>query len=454
MNSKVTIVNYSSKNFPDIDITKIQNDTDIMFQDSVIFQHTNMPIELLALDQVVDKKINVIFDYVHNTKFLQRCVSKLKNINLYSNPHSAMLKLFIMWPNTKENVDLISTDFVETAKEYQQKEFFQIKNHWNPTSQKFLCLNKRQQFERPIILSGLLSHGISGLFTCDIDMFIIKRDIEYFEQYATYHRIDNWFEEFLKQSDRISDPNTNKLTFDQMYSDIKLEVVNETFFFDHFFSPSEKVIRPMIKGVPFILCAPPKSLHMLRSVGFKTFDPIIDESYDLEINPFQRIVSCVSSAFKFYNKRLTPEEIDQIRSIISHNQKIVSNLTDLVKNCLTEYKKIIPKQNKQSEVEHISITCSATEKNSFITCNGMTKQLVPSLPYQTFCFPVQEENFVETKNCFIRSLTMNDFDLTSWVKDNPRWKKDILPDLINDMKNNQTQSPNIYSHQYLYDTYN
>jgi hypothetical protein len=41
--------------------------------------------------------------------------------------------------------------------------------------------------------------------------------------------------------------------------------------------------------MPFVLVAPAGSLDYLRGYGFKTFSSIFDESYDEEIDDFQRI---------------------------------------------------------------------------------------------------------------------------------------------------------------------
>jgi hypothetical protein len=43
---------------------------------------------------------------------------------------------------------------------------------------------------------------------------------------------------------------------------------------------TEKALRPIACGQPFILAATPGSLQYLRSYGFKTFSGYIDETYD------------------------------------------------------------------------------------------------------------------------------------------------------------------------------
>jgi len=44
---------------------------------------------------------------------------------------------------------------------------------------------------------------------------------------------------------------------------------------------TEKIFKPIVSKQPFMLLAAPGNLAYLRSYGFKTFEGIIDESYDL-----------------------------------------------------------------------------------------------------------------------------------------------------------------------------
>jgi hypothetical protein len=62
--------------------------------------------------------------------------------------------------------------------------------------------------------------------------------------------------------------------------------------FDKGFGPSsitEKAYKPIACERPFILFATPFFLEDLRKLGYKTFNGLIDESYDTEINNFKRL---------------------------------------------------------------------------------------------------------------------------------------------------------------------
>jgi hypothetical protein len=77
------------------------------------------------------------------------------------------------------------------------------------------------------------------------------------------------------------------------YNATRFEVVLETLFDDSRLHLTEKSLRPIACGQPFLLVATHGSLEYLRSYGFQTFNEIIDESYDLIEDPLQRLTAIV-----------------------------------------------------------------------------------------------------------------------------------------------------------------
>ena len=73
------------------------------------------------------------------------------------------------------------------------------------------------------------------------------------------------------------------------YESTDIEVVLETLFDDDRLHLTEKSLRPIACGQPFILAGTHGSLEYLRSYGFKTFNDIWDESYDLIEDPQKRL---------------------------------------------------------------------------------------------------------------------------------------------------------------------
>jgi hypothetical protein len=79
------------------------------------------------------------------------------------------------------------------------------------------------------------------------------------------------------------------------YQETKIEVVLETLFDDARWHLTEKALRPIACGHPFILASTPGSLKYLRSYGFETFNGLIDETYDSIQDPVQRLQAIVES---------------------------------------------------------------------------------------------------------------------------------------------------------------
>jgi hypothetical protein len=83
---------------------------------------------------------------------------------------------------------------------------------------------------------------------------------------------------------------------------------------------TEKTFKPIALGMPFVIVGTKGSLEYLRSYGFRTFEGIWDESYDLADDDvrIQRIASLLRSL-----DELSPEGkqdlFDQCQEVIEHN---------------------------------------------------------------------------------------------------------------------------------------
>ena len=101
-------------------------------------------------------------------------------------------------------------------------------------------------------------------------------------------RPTNVLENFLSPTTADS---ASSADFDtQDYNSTDIEVVLETLFDDGRLHLTEKSLRPIACGQPFILAGTQGSLEYLRSYGFKTFGDVWDESYDLVEDPTERLI--------------------------------------------------------------------------------------------------------------------------------------------------------------------
>jgi len=87
---------------------------------------------------------------------------------------------------------------------------------------------------------------------------------------------------FLQSEQTISKYSVNAWTDKdfQPYIDSYFEICFETFVDGEHKSLTEKIFKPIINFHPFLIVAYPGALKLLKELGFKTFSPYIDESYD------------------------------------------------------------------------------------------------------------------------------------------------------------------------------
>jgi len=98
-------------------------------------------------------------------------------------------------------------------------------------------------------------------------------------------------------------------------------IVTETVFYYPKLHLTEKIFKPIVSKQPFMLLAAPGNLEYLRSYGFKTFDGIIDESYDSIQDPDARVNHVVNQLLWYC--KLTQKEKREIaqecQSIVDYN---------------------------------------------------------------------------------------------------------------------------------------
>jgi hypothetical protein len=119
-------------------------------------------------------------------------------------------------------------------------------------------------------------------------------------------------------------PSTASANYEyQDFVNNQISVVLETVFDDQRIHLTEKILRPIACGHPFLLAAGPGSLEYIRSYGFKTFSPWIDESYDQEHTSINRLEKIIASMNKIQS--LQGQELEDfshaMASIAEFNKK-------------------------------------------------------------------------------------------------------------------------------------
>lgn len=109
-----------------------------------------------------------------------------------------------------------------------------------------------------------------------------------------------------------------------VFSDAYFSIVTETFFEGPIYF-SEKIFNSMLFNHMFVYLGPPHSLAYLRSLGFKTWNHVIDEGYDLIDDPAERLFALTLALGTFLSNPI--EEIQRIYleniELINHNRNLV-----------------------------------------------------------------------------------------------------------------------------------
>jgi hypothetical protein len=96
---------------------------------------------------------------------------------------------------------------------------------------------------------------------------------------------------------------------------------------------TEKTVKPIALGMPFIILGQPFTLKRLQILGFKTFSDYIDESYDLIDDPIERFELVMREIIRHTGSlEKSKQLVKQTLSITQYNQKRLLQLNDGTKN--------------------------------------------------------------------------------------------------------------------------
>jgi len=209
----------------------------------------------------------------------------------------------------------------------------------------FLNFNRRWRLHRPFLVAllygkNLLDRGYVSLGPCES-----RDNWDYrWNELISYFRDDSAILNLLESCSEVKELppmfldtdelhiNRAESTVDtnQYYEDSYFSVVSETTFFtkynyNSFRFLSEKIFKPIAMKHPFILVSVPRSLEILKIMGYKTFSPIIDERYDLELDDGKRMLMILAEIERLskFNKHERANFILQCQAICDYNYKML-----------------------------------------------------------------------------------------------------------------------------------
>jgi hypothetical protein len=213
-----------------------------------------------------------------------------------------------------------------------------------------VCFNRVIRLHRLVLACMLIDEGLLDRFY--YSLFLNNaHGLDYWPYESMIHtfetQVENveWFKRIVETCNKHksifplrlnidSTYNKNFLDNDDMiyFQDSYLSLVTETFFFDlnreenklrndDAIFLSEKTFKPIAMKHPFITVARPHTLAKLKSMGYKTFSPYINESYDDIDDDYTRLVMIVEEIKRL--DRLTPDQWIQwqtnVKDIVDHN---------------------------------------------------------------------------------------------------------------------------------------
>ena len=200
----------------------------------------------------------------------------------------------------------------------------------------FTCLSRVDKYFRryfyyllktnDLLPFGFVSHNRVTNSTDDEDIYfenMIKNIILNYDQYLE-----------ISNSKLVLDDNSKSVIFNttNFSKNSGIEVVLETSIKGCNFV-SEKTIKAILNKNIFLLVGGYQTLNFLKKLGFKTFDHIVDESYDSIKCDFSRTTAVFNSLKKFCTLSL-----DEVEKIKNDNQELLEyNYNHLLYNLDTTF---------------------------------------------------------------------------------------------------------------------
>jgi hypothetical protein len=150
----------------------------------------------------------------------------------------------------------------------------------------FLCLNRRIRYPKFIFLKTLWKMGllnkthwtwVSGYLPKDLfenDEFLKKIGVDYYNSTTIQLDDDVMYGPQLDRADEYLYTINPK-----WYYETKVNLIVETCFYSQLIHITEKTIKPIYLGVPFVIFASKNHLNKLKEMGFDVFEKIIG-TYD------------------------------------------------------------------------------------------------------------------------------------------------------------------------------
>lgn len=207
----------------------------------------------------------------------------------------------------------------------------------------FLCLAGRSKNWRDVFIDTLMSQiDLSDTLTsyygnCLGNTDLLEIDLDY-NRSASKTEFENKFYQPIQIPDSTHKYNLSYFTKNQLFYLTKFSLIVETEAELEEYHVTEKTLKCIMLGHPFVVMGTPGYLKFLHSLGFTTYSELFDESYDSVMDLDQRMHAVIE-----LTKRLCTQDfdIDKLKEIQNKNLNALIKLrdTDTYKNFLDLFNK-------------------------------------------------------------------------------------------------------------------
>lgn len=218
-------------------------------------------------------------------------------------------------------------------------------------SKKYLNFNRRWRAARPtfvalLVARGLLDQGHVSLAPSDCghkwpdfwdNLIHINHEFPQIIDLIKLHRgeIINLPPLYLDTDDLVTNQAMLSDQTGYLYENTYFSLIAETNYYTNHIGfeksrfLSEKAFKPIIFKHPFVFISTPGILRCLKQIGYQTFDPIIDESYDSIENDGDRMLAILDETERLCN--LTEQQLtgylNTCREICDYNYNLLIGKT-------------------------------------------------------------------------------------------------------------------------------
>lgn len=319
-----------------------------LYQRKIYFTMHDEPLTIYWFNKLTEVANLLIHEYKIDIKFLNviSCLHPCdRNRNLYKKycQYYEWLDIPLLYSNHWEFE--AQKDIISDLSLYDN-----LNTNPRTKTKKFLCYNNIIRVHRACVLGeiirrNLLDMGYISCMASDISKLVgsldtTDNDIQIFHD--TRHLLldkkslfpmNLSFSEFRRENDQVK---TNQMMINkkdiELFNDSYFSLVTETAFFNKVnphaapaISFSEKTFKPIKAKHPFILVAPPYTLRHIKEVGYKTFDPFINESYDSIEDDEKRLIAVMDEVERLCHLSDNDwiEIQYQLKEVVEHNYDLL-----------------------------------------------------------------------------------------------------------------------------------